>query len=61
MEQEKEPQSKQNNKDSFSHPGSGTGVQPSAKSAFKRAEKILHHLNHTAVLRQLSTGSILGD
>ena len=60
-EQEKEPQSKQKGKDGISYPVSGTGVQPNTKSAFQRKEKILHHLYHTAALRQLSTECALGD
>ena len=60
-DQEKEPQSTQKGEDGIYHPGSGTGVQPNIKSAFQRKEQILHHLNHTAALRQLSTGCALGD
>ena len=36
------------------------GVQPNIKSAFQRKEQILHHLNNTAALRQLSKGVHLG-
>ena len=60
-DQEKEPQSTQKGDSGNDYPGSETGVQPNIKSAFQRKEQILHHLNHTAALRQLSTGCGLGD
>ena len=59
-DQEKEPQSTQKGEDGIDRPERGAGVQPSIKSAFQRKEQILHHLNHTAALRQLSQGVHLG-
>ena len=60
-DQEKEPQSTQKGEDGIDRPERGAGVQPSIKSAFQRKEQILHHLNHTAALRQLSQGVHFGD
>ena len=60
-DQEKEPQSTQKGEDGIDRPERGAGVQPSIKSAFQRKERILLHLNHTAALRQMSTGCALGD
>ena len=60
-DQEKEPQSTQKGEDGIDFPERGAGVQPSIKSAPQRKERILLHLNHTAALRQLSTGCAVGD
>ena len=60
-DQEKEPQSTQKGEDGIDRPERGAGVQPSIKSAPQRKERILLHLNHTAALRQLSSGCALGD
>ena len=60
-DQEKEPQSTQKGEDGIDRPERGAGVQPTVKSAFQRKEQILHHLNHTAALRQLSQGVHFGD
>ena len=57
----REPQSTQKGEDGIDFPERGAGVQPSIKSAPQRKERILLHLNHTAALRQLSSGCALGD
>ena len=59
--QEKEPQFTQKGEDCIDRPASGTGVQPNIKSAFQRKARILHHLHHSAALRQLRTAYVLGD
>ena len=53
-DQEKESQSTQKGEDGIGRPERGAGLQPSIKSAFQRQEQTVHHLSHTAALRQLS-------
>ena len=49
-----QPQSTQKGEDGIGRPERGAGVQPNIRSAFQKQERILHHLSHTAALRQLS-------